>query len=140
MKFIFLLAFLFHDVGLGTESMRQISHLIGDHGVGRLQRGAFCDPCLLPKGLRCVAHLPSTKADDRRSSGEIALANMFVFCSYESPSEISTSEVGHMDTEKQRELIRLWNRMRRVEGPLAEEIRIQILEVFAERDHAKRAA
>jgi hypothetical protein len=48
--------------------------------------------------------------------------------------------VDHMDTEKQRELIRLWNRMRRVEGPVAEEIRIQILEVFAERDRAKRAA
>jgi hypothetical protein len=45
-----------------------------------------------------------------------------------------------MDTEKQRELIRLWNRMRRVEGPVAEEIRIQILEVFAERDRAKQAA
>jgi hypothetical protein len=45
-----------------------------------------------------------------------------------------------MDPEKQRELIRLWNRMRRVEGPLAEEIRIQILEVFAERDRTKRAA
>ena len=45
-----------------------------------------------------------------------------------------------MDTDKQRELIRLWNRMRRVEGPLAEEIRIQILEVFAERDPTKRAA
>ena len=50
------------------------------------------------------------------------------------------SKVNHMDTEKQRELIRLWNRMRRVEGPVAEEIRIQILEVFAERDRAKRAA
>lgn len=36
-----------------------------------------------------------------------------------------------MDTEKQREIIRLWNRMRRVEGPIAEEIRIQILELFA---------
>ena len=45
-----------------------------------------------------------------------------------------------MDIEKQRELIRLWNRMRRVEGPAAEEIRIQILEYFAERDRAKRAA
>ena len=32
-----------------------------------------------------------------------------------------------MDVEKQREIIRLWNRMRRVEGPVAEEIRIQIL-------------
>ena len=36
-----------------------------------------------------------------------------------------------MDVEKQREIIRLWNRMRRVEGPIAEEIRIQILEYFA---------
>ena len=52
----------------------------------------------------------------------------------------SASKVDHMDPEKQRELIRLWNRMRRVEGPLAEEIRIQILEVFAERDRTKRAA
>ena len=39
-----------------------------------------------------------------------------------------------MDVEKQREIIRLWNRMRRVEGPLAEEIRIQILECFARRE------
>jgi hypothetical protein len=45
-----------------------------------------------------------------------------------------------MDIEKQRELIRLWNLMRRVEGPAAEEIRIQILEYFSERDRAKRAA
>lgn len=37
-----------------------------------------------------------------------------------------------MDVEKQREIIRLWNRMRQVEGPLAEEIRIQILECFAQ--------
>jgi len=39
-----------------------------------------------------------------------------------------------MDVEKQQEIIRLWNRMRRVEGPLAEEIRIQILECFAQRE------
>jgi hypothetical protein len=39
-----------------------------------------------------------------------------------------------MDVEKQREIIRLWNRMRQVEGPLAEEIRIQILESFAQAD------
>ena len=44
-----------------------------------------------------------------------------------------------MDSEKQRELIRLWNEMRRVEGPVAEEIRIQILEVFARLEH-KHAA
>ena len=37
-----------------------------------------------------------------------------------------------MDVEKQREIIRLWNRMRQVEGPLAEEIRIQILECFVQ--------
>ena len=37
-----------------------------------------------------------------------------------------------MDVEKQREIIRLWNRMRQVEGPVAEEIRIQILECFAQ--------
>ena len=45
-----------------------------------------------------------------------------------------------MDIEKQREIIRLWNRMRRVEGQIAEEIRIQILEYFAQQDRAKRAA
>lgn len=39
-----------------------------------------------------------------------------------------------MDVEKQREIIRLWNRMRKVEGPVAEEIRIQILECFAQRE------
>ena len=45
-----------------------------------------------------------------------------------------------MDVEKQREIISLWNRMRRVEGPIAEEIRIQILEYFSQQDRAKRAA
>jgi hypothetical protein len=128
-----------HDVGLGTKSFRQISHLIGNDGVGGLERGAFRDPCLLPKDFRCLAHFPSTTAGDRRSIGEIALAIVFAFCSYE-PSSEAASKVDHMDPEKQRELIRLWNRMRRVEGPLAEEIRIQILEVFAERDRTKRAA
>ena len=39
-----------------------------------------------------------------------------------------------MNVEKQREIIRLWNRMRQVEGPLAEEVRIQILECFAQPD------
>ena len=41
-----------------------------------------------------------------------------------------------MNVEKQREIVRLWNRMRRVEGPLAEEIRIQILRCFAEESAA----
>jgi hypothetical protein len=45
-----------------------------------------------------------------------------------------------MDIEKQREIIRLWNRMRRVEGPIAEEIRIQILEYFTQQERTKRAA
>ncbi len=44
-----------------------------------------------------------------------------------------------MDIEQQREIIRLWNRMRRIEGPVAEEIRIQILECFGEPGKAKRA-
>ena len=39
-----------------------------------------------------------------------------------------------MDVEEQREIIRLWNRMRQVEGPVAKEIRIQILECFAQPD------
>ena len=44
-----------------------------------------------------------------------------------------------MDVEKQREIVRLWNRMRRVEGPLAEEIRIQILQCFAESERVPDA-
>ncbi|MDI1265836.1 MAG: hypothetical protein PS018_21550 [bacterium] len=39
-----------------------------------------------------------------------------------------------MDVDKQREIIRLWNRMRQVEGPVAEEVRIQILECFAKQE------
>jgi predicted transcriptional regulator len=42
-----------------------------------------------------------------------------------------------MDVDKQREIIRLWNDMRRVEGPVAEEIRIQILECFAQSPGAR---
>ncbi|MEP6840625.1 MAG: hypothetical protein ABJA75_21405 [Bradyrhizobium sp.] len=44
-----------------------------------------------------------------------------------------------MDVEKQREIVRLWNRMRRVEGPLAEEIRIQILQCFADSERVDDA-
>jgi hypothetical protein len=47
---------------------------------------------------------------------------------------------GRIDAETQQELIRLWNRMRKAEGPIVEEIRIQILQRFAEQDRAKRAA
>lgn len=45
-----------------------------------------------------------------------------------------------MTVEKQREVIRLWNQLRKVDGPAAEELRIQILECFAEKGNAKRAA
>jgi hypothetical protein len=50
-----------------------------------------------------------------------------------------------MTVEKQREVIRLWNQLRKVEGPAAEELRIQILECFSENGssekvHTKRAA
>ena len=50
-----------------------------------------------------------------------------------------------MTVEKQREVIRLWNQLRKVEGPAAEELRIQILECFSENSssekvHTKRAA
>ncbi|MGY4370468.1 hypothetical protein ACVW1A_006533 [Bradyrhizobium sp. LB1.3] len=50
-----------------------------------------------------------------------------------------------MTVEKQREVIRLWNQLRKLEGPAAEELRIQILDcfsekAFSEKDSAKRAA
>ncbi|MFL5239596.1 MAG: hypothetical protein ACJ8EL_18770 [Rhizomicrobium sp.] len=44
-----------------------------------------------------------------------------------------------MTTEKQHEVIRLWNQLRKLEGPAAEELRIQILECFSEKGGAKRA-
>lgn len=44
-----------------------------------------------------------------------------------------------MTAEKQREVIRLWNQLRKLEGPAAEELRIQILECFSEQGGAKRA-
>ena len=43
-----------------------------------------------------------------------------------------------MTVEKQREVIRLWNELRKVEGPAAEELRIQILECFSEKGNAKQ--
>ncbi len=46
----------------------------------------------------------------------------------------------HIDADRQKELIRLWNWMRKADGPIVEEIRIQILERFAEQDRARRAA
>ncbi|WP_256439287.1 hypothetical protein [Bradyrhizobium sp. CCBAU 51765] len=44
-----------------------------------------------------------------------------------------------MTVEKQREVIRLWNELRKLEGPAAEELRIQILEYFS-KAKTKRAA
>jgi hypothetical protein len=43
-----------------------------------------------------------------------------------------------MDSAKQRELIRLWNELRKAQGPAAEEIRIQILAQF-ERPQSRAA-
>ena len=47
-----------------------------------------------------------------------------------------------MTVEKQREVIRLWNELRKLEGPAAEELRIQILECFSkgEKEKQSRAA
>ena len=45
-----------------------------------------------------------------------------------------------MTIEKQREVIRLWNLLRLVVGPAAEELRFQILVCFSETANAKRAA
>lgn len=47
---------------------------------------------------------------------------------------------GVMEKTKQQELIRLWNQLRKTRGPAAEEIRIRILEKFAERADADVAA
>ena len=38
-----------------------------------------------------------------------------------------------MTIEKQREAIRLWNELRKLKGPAAEELRIQILECLSEK-------
>jgi len=43
-----------------------------------------------------------------------------------------------MTTEKQHEVIRLWNQLRKLEGPAAEELRIQILECFSEKDISEK--
>jgi hypothetical protein len=49
-------------------------------------------------------------------------------------------DIKKLDIAKQREVIRLWNRLRKIDGPAAEELRIQILEFFAEQGNGKRAA
>jgi hypothetical protein len=45
-----------------------------------------------------------------------------------------------MDKAKQQELIRLWCELRKARGPVAEEIRIRILERFAEQADADLVA
>ena len=45
-----------------------------------------------------------------------------------------------MDAERDREIIRLWNELRKLKGPAAEELRIQILECLSEKSKEKRAA
>lgn len=45
-----------------------------------------------------------------------------------------------MTVDRQREAIRLWNELRKLKGPAAEELRIQILECFSEKTKDKRAA
>lgn len=60
---------------------------------------------------------------------------LFLVCSSEASLLAATIwlEVP-MTVEKQREVIRLWNQLRKLEGPAAEELRIQILECFSEKD------
>ena len=65
---------------------------------------------------------------------------MLVDAGFASSGTFTVSEQEQATGIPQREIIRLWNRMRRVEGPIAEEIRIQILEYFAQQDRPKRAA
>jgi hypothetical protein len=43
-----------------------------------------------------------------------------------------------MTIEKQREVIRLWNQLRKLEGPAAEELRIQILDCFSDKEFSEK--
>jgi hypothetical protein len=93
--------------------------------------------------IRLGAEIPSLHGSVRCSKGsrrfalEIA-ARGWTFCSH----FVLLSHLGgdSMSIEKQREVIRLWNELRKVEGPAAEELRIQILECFSEKDKVKKAA
>lgn len=60
---------------------------------------------------------------------------LFLVCS----SDVSLLEVP-MTVEKQREVIRLWNQLRKLEGPAAEELRIQILDCFSEKEFSEKGA
>jgi len=88
-----------------------------------------------------IADPARTKICGRRFGFDPAgLAKSFLLCSSRFNLGGRLMDIEKMDIEKQREIIKLWNRMRRVEGPIAEEIRIQILEYFAQQERTKRAA
>src|SRR4051794_32887131 len=57
---------------------------------------------------------------------------LFLFCSSE--ASLLAATIWLEVPMKQREVIRLWNQFRKLEGPAAEELRIQILECFSEKD------
>jgi hypothetical protein len=79
------------------------------------------------------------QGDVTREFREEGLDFLFLFCSSEASLLVATVllEV-FMTVEKQREVIRLWNQLRKLEGPAAEELRIQILECFSERDVSEK--
>jgi len=89
-----------------------------------------------------VENPKSNRADARKAQGDVpgefrgeGLDFLFLVCSSEASLLAATIwlEVP-MTVEKQREEIRLWNQLRKLEGPAAEELRIQILECFSEKD------
>ncbi|MET4115085.1 hypothetical protein ABIB90_002089 [Bradyrhizobium sp. JR4.1] len=101
-----------------------------------------------------VENPKSNRAGARKARGDVPnefRGEGWTFCSYfvlvghlfwfGSDIDLEVS----MTVEKQREVIRLWNQLRKLDGPAAEELRIQILECFSEKDlsgkdTAKRAA
>jgi acetolactate synthase regulatory subunit len=106
---------------------------------------------LAGKGFQRLAAAPwlelkveNLKSNRRRAEGSRRCARrisregldfLFLVCSSEASLLAATIwlEVP-MTVEKQREVIRLWNQLRKLEGPAAEELRIQILECFSEKD------
>jgi hypothetical protein len=79
--------------------------------------------------------LKKARDDGPREFRRERLDLLFFVCSSEASLLAATIwlEVP-MTVEKQREVIRLWNQLRKLEGPAAEELRIQILECFSEKD------
>jgi len=79
------------------------------------------------------------QGDVTREFREERLDFLFLFCSSEASLLVATILLEVLMTvEKQREVIRLWNQLRKLEGPAAEELRIQILECFSERDVSEK--